>query len=192
MRIYRHTDTAFADALHRFNRRSAPSPAVQATVAGIIAEVRQDGDAALHRLNERFSGPAADAAPLRVEPAEFATAAGALDARTEHAMAEAHENVRAFAHKSLRHPWHMHNRQGVEVGERFDPFPRVGIYVPGGTAPLVSTAIMTCTLAQAAGVPDSPAPATALSSPTTPPTRSGSPPTSSPKPNTARTASSAS
>jgi len=48
----------------------------------------------------------------------------------------------------------MKNRQGVFVGERFDPFRRVGIYVPGGTAPLVSTAIMTCTLAQTAGVPE--------------------------------------
>jgi histidinol dehydrogenase len=42
----------------------------------------------------------------------------------------------------------------VIVGERFDPFRRVGIYVPGGTAPLVSSAIMTCTLAQAAEVPE--------------------------------------
>jgi histidinol dehydrogenase len=47
----------------------------------------------------------------------------------------------------------MKNAQGALVGERFDPFERVGVYVPGGTAPLVSTAIMTCTLAQAAGCP---------------------------------------
>src|SRR5262249_37717792 len=46
------------------------------------------------------------------------------------------------------------NAQGATVGERFDPFQRVGIYVPGGTAPLVSTAVMTVTLAAAAGVPE--------------------------------------
>ena len=69
-------------------------------------------------------------------------------------MAEAHENIRAFALKGLRHDWHLHNRQGVHVGERFDPFPRVGVYVPGGTAPLVSTALMTVTLAAAARVPE--------------------------------------
>jgi histidinol dehydrogenase len=40
------------------------------------------------------------------------------------------------------------------TGERFDPFKRVGIYIPGGTAPLVSTAVMTCTLAHTAGVPE--------------------------------------
>ena len=68
-------------------------------------------------------------------------------------MAEAHENIRDFALKSLRHDWNMYNRQGARIGERFDPFPRVGIYVPGGTAPLVSTALMTVTLAAAAGVP---------------------------------------
>jgi histidinol dehydrogenase len=48
----------------------------------------------------------------------------------------------------------MKNRQGAITGERFDPFRRVGIYIPGGTAPLVSTAVMTCTLAEAAGVPE--------------------------------------
>jgi histidinol dehydrogenase len=48
----------------------------------------------------------------------------------------------------------MQNAQGAVVGERFDPLPRVGLYVPGGTAPLVSSAIMTCGFAQAAGVPE--------------------------------------
>lgn len=48
----------------------------------------------------------------------------------------------------------MTNEQGAEVGEVFHPFERVGIYVPGGTAPLVSTSLMTVTLAAAAGVPE--------------------------------------
>ncbi len=154
MRLFRHTDADFASALARLDRRAIPAADVQQTVSAIIAEVRADGDAALLRLNARFGGPSfTDPAALRVTPEEFTAAARATDARTQRAMAAAHENVRAFALRSLRHDWHMHNRQGVEVGERFTPFPRVGIYVPGGTAPLVSTAIMTCTLAAAAGVP---------------------------------------
>jgi histidinol dehydrogenase len=52
----------------------------------------------------------------------------------------------------LRRPWSTRNAQGARTGERFDPFRRVGLYVPGGTAPLVSTALMTCTFAAAAGV----------------------------------------
>ena len=154
MRILRYDDADFGSVLKTFDRRATTAADVQQTVAALIAEVRADGDAALLRLNARFGGPAfADAGQLRVSPEEFTAAAHATDARTQRALAEAHENVRAFARRSLRQDWHTHNRQGVQVGERFTAFPRVGIYVPGGTAPLVSTAIMTCTLAAAAGVP---------------------------------------
>ena len=153
MRFLRHTDADFADALRALNRRSAPSADVQQTVAAIIADVRSQGDEALLRLNAKFGGPAfTNSAELRVTPEEISQASHAVNARMQKALAEAHENVRAFALKGLRHNWHMHNRQGVEVGERYSPFDRVGLYVPGGTAPLVSTAIMTCTLAAAAGV----------------------------------------
>jgi histidinol dehydrogenase len=54
----------------------------------------------------------------------------------------------------MRQDWHGLNEQGGEVGEVYHPFERVGCYVPGGTAPLVSTAMMTVTLAAAAGVPE--------------------------------------
>ena len=54
--------------------------------------------------------------------------------------------------RGMRADWVCRNEQGAEVGERFDPLRRVGIYVPAGTAPLVSTAIMTVSLARAAGV----------------------------------------
>ena len=154
MRTFRFDAADFPDALQSLNRRAAPTADVEQTVAAILADVRAYGDAALRRLNAKFGGPAfTDGASLRVTPEEFTAASRTLDARRQKALAEAHENVRAFALKSLRHNWHMHNRQGVEVGERYSPFGRVGLYVPGGTAPLVSTAIMTCTLAAAAGVP---------------------------------------
>jgi histidinol dehydrogenase len=51
----------------------------------------------------------------------------------------------------LRKNWSAKNSHGASVGEKFDPFTRVGIYIPGGTAPLVSTALMTITLAKVAG-----------------------------------------
>jgi histidinol dehydrogenase len=66
----------------------------------------------------------------------------------------AHRNIERFSKKSLRRGWTAYNTQGARVGEKFDPFQRVGIYVPGGTAPLVSTALMTVTLAKAAGCPE--------------------------------------
>ena len=67
------------------------------------------------------------------------------------AVAEAEKNIAGFAKKSLRKNWQAKNSHGASVGEKFDPFQRVGIYIPGGTAPLVSTALMTITLAKVAG-----------------------------------------
>lgn len=54
----------------------------------------------------------------------------------------------------MRKNWSGKNAEGAFVGERFTPFDRVGVYVPGGKAPLVSTALMTAGFAQAAGVPE--------------------------------------
>ncbi len=51
----------------------------------------------------------------------------------------------------MRKNWQAKNSHGASAGEKFDPFTRVGIYIPGGTAPLVSTALMTITLARVAG-----------------------------------------
>jgi histidinol dehydrogenase len=127
---------------------------VRATVEDILAAVAKEGDEALLRYAKKFGGP--DLAPhqIPVTPLEISEACNALPAETRKAIDAARSNVRAFAKRSLRKSWFMKNRQGAITGERFDPFQRVGIYIPGGTAPLVSTAVMTCTLAEAAGVPE--------------------------------------
>ncbi len=124
-----------------------PHPQTEQTVREIIAAVREKGDVALLEFSERFGGPKLEASQLRVEGKPT------IEPAIGEAIATAHANVEAFARQSLRKSWSAKNAQGVEVGERFDPFQRVGIYVPGGTAPLVSTAVMTVTLAAAAGVP---------------------------------------
>jgi histidinol dehydrogenase len=69
-------------------------------------------------------------------------------------VAESGGNIATFARKSRRKDWQTRNSHGAAVGEKFDPFQRVGIYIPGGTAPLVSTALMTVTLAKVAGCPE--------------------------------------
>ena len=67
------------------------------------------------------------------------------------ALKFAHKNIEAFHRKGLRKGWSGKNAQGAVVGEKYDAFGRVGIYIPGGTAPLVSTVLMTVTLAKVAG-----------------------------------------
>jgi histidinol dehydrogenase len=148
MKILRHDEPDFAAQLRNLKRQSEPHPQVEKTVRDVLHAVRTEGDSALLEFTERFGGPRLKAKDLLV------TGKAKVDPKTREVIATAHANVRAFARQSLRENWTMKNAQGALVGERFDPFQRVGIYVPGGTAPLVSTAIMTCTLAQAAGCPE--------------------------------------
>jgi histidinol dehydrogenase len=153
MRILRYDQPGFEKALKNLDRAAAPGDEVQKTVAQILADVRSKGDAALLAYNEKFGGPKLKSAKIRVTADEIRDAKKLVDTATKKAIAVAHANVRDFAKRSLRKNWSAKNAQDARVGERFDPFQRVGIYVPGGTAPLVSTAIMTSTFAQAAAVP---------------------------------------
>lgn len=148
MKILRHSEAGFAQALAALQRKAMPQPQVEATVREIIADIRARGDAALLELTQKFGGPKLRASELKV------TGKPKVDAATKAAITASHANVLDFAKRSLRKSWTSKNAQGAIVGERFDPFERVGIYVPGGTAPLVSTAIMTVTLAAAAGCPE--------------------------------------
>ena len=154
MRIVRPRDKNYARFVRSLDRRARATPAVEKTVRDIIAAAENEGDAALLRLTKKFGGPSLAAKDLRVPARELSAAWRNLDVPTRHALLAAHKNIRAFAARSLRKNWSARNAQGAKVGERFDPFGRVGIYVPGGTAPLVSTALMTCTFAAAAGVPE--------------------------------------
>jgi histidinol dehydrogenase len=154
MTILKPGDPNYKAALAALDRNAEPDPRVSEMVAKIIADIRKRGDVALIEFTEKFGGPKLTAKQLPVSAAEYQAAEKRVDAKTRAAVALSHTNVREFAEKSLRKSWSGKNRQGGKVGERFDAFQRVGIYVPGGTAPLVSTAVMTCTLAAAAGVPE--------------------------------------
>lgn len=148
MRILRHDEEGYNEAIAALDRHAIPSPQVEQTVREIIEAVRTRGDAAVSEFTAKFGGPTLAPRQMREERMPH------VDAATANAIATAHANVLDFAKRSLRKSWSAENAQGATVGERFDPFQRVGIYVPGGTAPLVSTAIMTITLAVAAGVPE--------------------------------------
>src|SRR5437879_6497468 len=137
MKILRHTQPRFAKALAALKRHAEPTDDVRATVAEIIRDIRKRGDAALRDYTVKFGGPKLDPDGLRL------TQHSRVHDDDRKAIAIAHKNVFAFAKKSLRKSWSGRNTQGARVGERFDPFQRVGVYVPGGTAPLVSTAVMT-------------------------------------------------
>lgn len=154
MRILRCSDSGYSKKVRALNRRFIPAPDVVATVTEVLANIESAGDRALCDYTHKFGGPKLKPSQLSVSQQEVETAVAELPARVRKAILAARANVRDFARQSLRESWFTKNKQGVITGERFDPFPRVGIYVPGGTAPLVSTAVMTCTIAAAAGVPE--------------------------------------
>ena len=128
-------------------------PVIEERTRGLLDAVRNRGDAALIELTERFDGARLTPEQLQVSQAELMTASLKADESLRAAVSEAEKNIATFARKSLRKNWQTRNSHGGLVGEKFDPFRRVGVYIPGGTAPLVSTALMTVTLARVAGCP---------------------------------------
>ncbi|MEO0415388.1 MAG: histidinol dehydrogenase, partial [Verrucomicrobiota bacterium] len=155
MRVISYQQKNFASAIKKLDRRSAPPAGVEEIVSGVIDQVRAGGDKAIIELSKKFDGATfKNGAALRVTDAELADADHHVDAATKKAIAASRANVTKFAKRSLRKDWMGKNGQGAEVGEIYQPFERVGIYVPGGSAPLVSTSNMTVCLAAAAGCPE--------------------------------------
>src|SRR5450759_65659 len=152
MQVVRYTDSNFTGRLREI---TAPSslfdPAIEQRTRAILDAVQVRGDEAVLEFTEKFDGAKLTADQFAVTQAELMAASLKADESLRAAVTEAEKNIAAFAKKSLRKNWQTKNSHGASVGEKFDPFPRVGIYVPGGTAPLVSTALMTVTLAKVAG-----------------------------------------
>jgi histidinol dehydrogenase len=155
MNVMRYTDRAFAQRLTGLAARTSLfDPTIEERTQAILREVRARGNAAVLEFTERFDGARLTADQLAVTHAELLAAALVADDPLRAAVAAARRNIETFSRKSLRKAWSTKNAQGGRVGEKFDPFQRVGLYVPGGTAPLVSTALMTVCLAKVAGCPE--------------------------------------
>lgn len=154
MKILSYIDSGYAPFVRRLNRRAVPEDGVRDVVAGIIAEVSAKGDKALISYTKQFDGADLTTKNLFVSAEEFLVAKRAVTPATRKAVAASLKNIKAFAKRGLRKDWSAKNNEGATVGERFTPFDRVGVYVPGGKAPLVSTALMTAGFAKSAGVPE--------------------------------------
>jgi histidinol dehydrogenase len=155
MNVIRHTDANFTGKLRELVAASSLfDPEIEQRARAILHEVYLRGDDALLEFTEKFDGAKLGAGQLAVTQAELMAASLKADESLRAAVAESEKNIANFAKKSLRKNWQTRNSHGASVGEKFDPFQRVGVYIPGGTAPLVSTALMTITLAKVAGCPE--------------------------------------
>ncbi|MCX7790833.1 MAG: histidinol dehydrogenase, partial [Chloroflexaceae bacterium] len=123
--------------------------ATAAAVAAIIAEVRSGGDMALRACSERFDGVAP--AALEVPRERWRAAAEALPADLREALGLAVAEIRRFHEHQTRNSWIDFSVEGAR-GQLVVPLQRVGVYVPGGAAPLPSSLIHAAVPARVAGV----------------------------------------
>ena len=131
---------------------AAEAPQVAARVRAIFEQVRAGGDAALRQLAAELDK--ATIVELLVSEAEFAAAAAQVPAALQAAIRQAKANIEAF-HTAQREPEiRLETMPGVACSRRSVPVQRVGLYVPGGSAPLFSTLLMLGVPARLAGCPE--------------------------------------
>lgn len=118
-------------------------------VALILASVRDDGDAALRRWTETLDR--VRLSDFRIPADPITSALHALPEPLARALARAAERIRAFYQRQPIASWHTTDLGGT-LGQRVAPIQRVGIYVPGGSAPLPSSLLMSAIPARVAGV----------------------------------------
>ncbi len=140
-------ETARRDALARPAQSRADE--LRRGVGRIIAAVREQGDTALRELSAKYDHCKLDA--IEVDEAEFAAAETILEPALKAAIDEAAARIELFHRAGAPQPVSVDTASGVRVERVLRPISRVGLYVPAGSAPLPSTALMLGVPAQIAG-----------------------------------------
>ncbi|MBT3346262.1 MAG: histidinol dehydrogenase [Gemmatimonadetes bacterium] len=147
------SDEPLADRLTEILGRQAGIPdQIEEAVREIVGEVRADGDAAIARFSERFDGVTLPAGQFRIPAEALQAALAAVSAQLLEAIAAAAANIRTFHEHQRTNSWFMEDGDAVVLGKKVTPLRRVGICVPGGEAPLISSLLMAAIPAQVAGV----------------------------------------
>ena len=139
-----------ASVLRRPSQVTAPE--TSAAVASILDAVRASGDAALREYSARFDRVELDG--FLVSAGEFAAAEAGLPPALRQAIADAAARIRRFHEAGMSGEFTIDTAAGVHCGRILRPIPRVGLYVPAGSAPLPSTALMLGIPALLAGCDD--------------------------------------
>ena len=147
MKIYKYPDEA---ALREIVTRPTKDAAdLTATVSAVLQRVKAEGDKAVLDYERQFDK--ADLQLLAVSDEEFQAAQGQLSDELYAALQLAHRNIQAFHAAQRFQGIDVETAPGVHCWQRSVPIQRVGLYVPGGTAPLFSTVLMLATPARIAG-----------------------------------------
>lgn len=122
---------------------------ITATVSEVIAKVRKEGDAALLELTEKFDRVQPES--IRVSTQEIDEASARLSEKMKNALEQAYENIAKFHKAQKPQPIKVETQPGVVCEQVTRPIQKVGLYIPGGSAPLPSTVLMLGVPAKIAG-----------------------------------------
>lgn len=147
MNIIRYPERA--DWKEVLKRSALHTEDIRQAVTGIIDRIRQEGDRAVFACEEQFDKVKLDS--LKVSEAEFEEAEKAVSTELKEAIVQAAANIRTFHAAQRFESKKVETVPGVTCWQKAVPIEKVGLYVPGGTAPLFSTVLMLATPAQIAG-----------------------------------------
>lgn len=149
-------DAGFRDALTRLLAFDASQDeSIDRAAAGILADVRQRGDAALLEYTQRYDRVQATSIDaLEIPRADWEAALASLPAHQRNALEAAADRVRSYHVHQRAESWSYTEADGTVLGQQITPLDRVGLYVPGGKAAYPSSVLMNAIPAKVAGVPE--------------------------------------
>lgn len=150
MKIYRNPDKKELDVLLTRATASADGK-VRERVVSILEDVRKNGDRALFSLTKEIDGVNLSSVGLLVSGKEFEEASRSVSEELKNALEAAKKNIAAFHSAQKRDEVRVETIPGVECWQKAVPIEKVGLYIPGGTAPLFSTVLMLALPAKIAG-----------------------------------------
>ena len=152
--IVKYTPHKELPELETFLARPAFAPEAEETARRVLADVRAAGDKAVQKYTKEFNGIQLAPARFAVSKEERIAASEQVDLMFKRCASDVFARIVRFGKAGMRKDWSMATPKGGVLGEKFTPLARVGAYVPGGAAPLASTALMSVSLAKIAGVPE--------------------------------------
>lgn len=147
IKIYKSQEIAREDIVCR----EVTAAGVEDTVADILYDVRKNGDEALCRYAKKFDKIDMTPEELIVPQSEIDAAWNEMEPEFRAVLEESAANIRAFHEKQVRTGFAITDKDGVVLGQKITPIAKVGLYVPGGTAPLLSSVLMNAIPAKIAG-----------------------------------------
>jgi histidinol dehydrogenase len=135
-----------------YNRRFCKSARIEERVRTILEDVRLLGDEALIKYTKKFDRVKLTPKQLKVSQREISGAYQSITPNFVSNLKVIIDNIERFYRKTLRKSWRIKEADGVVLGENYSPVEKIGVYIPAGTAPLVSTVYMTVLPAKIAGV----------------------------------------